>query len=477
MRTKTKAVKPKKVLWEYVVEPIIKPTYWDKALPTAERRAKAKRLPVESATVEQDADEGSSEDRESDNEPICKTLTLTSSASTVEKRPSKAVKRKKVLWDYVVEPVVKATYWDTSLPTEERRAKAKRLTVQELHGEGDSSEASSSEVESDNQPICKSGFSTKLATNAIGLKVARKIGRGAVMTGEITAYNVDVNKYTVLYSDGDAHSTTYYDEAEYLKAVHLYRDLKRKKEEAEDHLFPVEDLASSSEAGISSGSDSSEKKPLQRKRKPRKNKLPPDNISSVKSESVAGKELVTMSATAIEDVNLKLVKRLQKVKNKEVTACVLQEKYQDIVEEQTRRQLQQNVPEVCTMVHAPRPTLGDLADALNRVKVGDWVEVEGDFTTGYCSNGGIGCVSSAYNISEGPSVPDIPWLDVHYLLTNTREKRVSLGRVTVIPMPYRTERPATRTRKCTVQQASKIPTVRLIPGYADLTPIGQKPFL
>jgi hypothetical protein len=55
-----------------------------------------------------------------------------------------------------------------------------------------------------------------------------------------------------------------------LKAVHLYRDQKRKKEEAEDHLFPVEELASTSEADISSGSESSEEKPLQRQRKPRK---------------------------------------------------------------------------------------------------------------------------------------------------------------------------------------------------------------
>jgi hypothetical protein len=87
MRTKIKAVKPKKVLWDYVVEPIIKPTYWDKALPTEERRAKAKRLPVESATVDQAAAEGSSEDGESDNEPICQTLTRTSVASTVENGP------------------------------------------------------------------------------------------------------------------------------------------------------------------------------------------------------------------------------------------------------------------------------------------------------------------------------------------------------------------------------------------------------
>ena len=440
-----------------MVEPVDKATYWDKALPTEERRAKAKRLIVEEATVE----------------PVVK-ATNWDKALPTEEQSSEAVKPKKVFWKCVIEPVVKATHWDISLPTEERRAKAKRLTVQELTGDSESSKASSEDAESDNEPIWKSGFSTKLAANAIGLKVARKIGKRGVLTGEIIAYNVAVNKYTVVYSDGDAQD---YNEAEYLRGVHLYRDQKRKKEEAEDDLFPVEEFASTSEADISSGSDSSEEKPVRRQRKPRKKKLPPDNISSVKSESVAGKEMVTMSATAIHEVNLKLVKRLQIVKNKEVKACVLQEKYQDIVEEHTRKLLQQNVPELTTMVHARRPTLGDLADALNRIKIGDWVEVEGDFTTGYCSNGGIGCVTSVYNICEGPSATQNPKLDVHYLLTNTREKHVNLERVTVIPMPYRTAKPTTRTRKCTVQQAPNIPTVKLIPGYAQLTPIGQLPFL
>ncbi len=37
-------------------------------------------------------------------------------------------KRKKVRWEYVLEPVNKATYWDhAALPTEERRSKAKRI--------------------------------------------------------------------------------------------------------------------------------------------------------------------------------------------------------------------------------------------------------------------------------------------------------------------------------------------------------------
>jgi hypothetical protein len=143
------------------------------------------------------------------------------------------------------------------------------------------------------------------------------------------------------------------------------------------------------------------------------------------------------------------------------------------LEDCTHRQLQQNVPEVTTMVHPRRPTLGDLVDALNRVKVGDWVEVEGDFSTGHCLNGDVGCVINAYNYCEGPSAPAIPKLDVHYLLTNTREKRVDIGRVTVTPMPYRTQKLKTRPRTSTGKQAANVPTITLIDGYAQSTPIGR----
>ena len=45
----------------------------------------------------------------------------------VAKSASEEPKRKKVLWDYVLEPVNKATYWDhAALGTEERRVQAKR---------------------------------------------------------------------------------------------------------------------------------------------------------------------------------------------------------------------------------------------------------------------------------------------------------------------------------------------------------------
>ena len=170
------------------------------------------------------------------------------------------------MWEYVIEPVEKATYWDKSLPTQERRAKAKRLPLPVPKVEHESDEASSEDAESDNEPIYKtiwkSGFTPKLASNAIGMKVAQNFGKRGVYTGEISAYSVDDDLYTVLYTDGDAED---YDEAEYLAAVHLFRVNKRNKEEAEDsaNLSSVEEDASPSEAELSS--DSSDDKPKDRK--------------------------------------------------------------------------------------------------------------------------------------------------------------------------------------------------------------------
>ena len=99
-----------------------------------------------------------------------------------------------------------------------------------------------------------------------------------------------------------------------------------------------------------------------------------------------------MSATAIEMVDVALDKRLSKVKNKEVKSCVLQEKYQALVQEQAAAYLKNNAPVVTSMVHARRATLAELSNVLNRVKLGDWVEVESDYSARVCSSGGIGWV-------------------------------------------------------------------------------------
>jgi hypothetical protein len=207
--------------------------------------------------------------------------------------------------------------------------------------------------------------------------------------------------YTVEYTDGDVED---FDEAEYCTGC-----MKTNKNEAD--LSPEEEAASASDADLSSDSD--DNAPGARKRKPNTKKTKPNNVSSVKSTSVAGKELASMSESAIDVVNIKLETRLQKAKKKEATSCVVQEKYQAIVEDHTRRQLQNNAQQVTTMVYDRRPTLGEMSGALNRVKVGDWVEVKGDFTTSNCPYRGIGCVTCAFMHSTGPSDPQVPKLEVH----------------------------------------------------------------
>jgi hypothetical protein len=142
-----------------------------------------------------------------------------------------------------------------------------------------------------------------------------------------------------------------------------------------------------------------------------------------------GKELATMSDEAIDLVNVALDKRLNKVKNKETKSCVLLEKYQVLVEKHAATQLIQNPQSVSSMVHGRRQTLGELTSALNRVKVGNWIEVEPNYSTGFCEAGGIGCVTNAIDVwSDTPSTIECPatmLLDVHYLLTNTRENMLT----------------------------------------------------
>ncbi len=170
---------------------------------------------------------------------------------------------------------------------------------------------------------------------------------------------------SVEYTDGDVED---FDEAEYLAACHLFTMHKRSSETAD--LPSGEEASSASECDLSSDSD--DHVPKARQRKPNKKKLLHDNVASVTNTSVAEKEMASMSASAIDEVNLKLESRLKIVKNKEVKVVILQEKYQHILEDYTRRQLLLNAPEVTIMV---RPILGDLSNALNRVKVGNWVEV------------------------------------------------------------------------------------------------------
>ena len=89
-------------------------------------------------------------------------------------------KRKKVRWEYVVEPLNKATYWDhAALPAEERRSKAKRIfLVAETKEQVKTVENNTIEVEDNRKSKKKLGSLRELASAQAPYKGVRCAERG-----------------------------------------------------------------------------------------------------------------------------------------------------------------------------------------------------------------------------------------------------------------------------------------------------------
>jgi hypothetical protein len=90
---------------------------------------------------------------------------------------------------------------------------------------------------------------------------------------------------------------------------------------------------------------------------------------------------------------------------------------------------------------------------------------------------GIGCVTNVIDVWDeneetGYSSPKTV-VDVHYLVCNTREKNIELTRVTVIPMPYRGDRPTLRRAASLPKETLAEVGIVLVPDYELLTPIGE----
>jgi hypothetical protein len=77
--------------------------------------------------------------------------------------------------------------------------------------------------------------------------------------------------------------------------------------------------------------------------------------------------------------------------------------------------------------------------------VGDWVEVEHDFTPGINSGGGVGIITG---IVENFS-------NVKYILDGHTEKLIPVRRLTCIPMSFRREKAQLRTRSVQAAQPSE----------------------
>ncbi len=135
-----------------------------------------------------------------------------------------------------------------------------------------------------------------------------------------------------------------------------------------------------------------------------------------------------MSATEREDVVTKLSQTAKTNENKLVKATVLGVTYNNRCTVAFLQHLQNLQGPVSNMVHARRRTLAEEQGLLAQIKVGDWVEVEPDYSPSICSDGGIGCVLGLHTEEcavQGSEIACIiTGVDVHYLVFNTKERRV-----------------------------------------------------
>jgi hypothetical protein len=181
-------------------------------------------------------------------------------------------------------------------------------------------------------------------------------------------------------------------------------------------------------------------------------------INATTKKSVAGKHIATMSATERDDVVTKLSKTAKINEKKHVKAAVLGVSYDNLCKLAFLGHLQGLQGPVATMVHAKRKTLADEQGLFAQIKIGDWVEVEPDYSPVICSDGGVACVLGLHteicNVVGGNVANIITAVDVHFLVFNTKERRVLLSRVVVIPMPYKMQKPTLRARK--ISNSTKI---------------------
>ena len=168
-----------------------------------------------------------------------------------------------------------------------------------------------------------------------------------------------------------------------------------------------------------------------------------------------------MSATERDDVVRKLSKTAKTNENKHVKAAVLGVSYDNLCQQAFLEHLQRLQGPVETMVHSKRKTLAEEQGLFAQIKVGDWVEIEPDYSPGICSDGGAACVLGIHteptNVVGGSVANIITAVDVHFLVFNTKERRVLLERVVVIPMPYKMHKPNLRVRKSGTSTSTVVP--------------------
>jgi hypothetical protein len=121
----------------------------------------------------------------------------------------------------------------------------------------------------------------------------------------------------------------------------------------------------------------------------------------------------------------------------------LKTKYTDMVHEAQKKRLQSMRVDVKDMVHAklevkPEITLTGSAE----LTVGDWVDIEHDFSPGMNSGGGVAIITEIVGSLS----------HVKYILDGHTEKLIPIKRLTCISTPFRREMAPLRTRSVAQEQ-------------------------
>jgi hypothetical protein len=118
-------------------------------------------------------------------------------------------------------------------------------------------------------------------------------------------------------------------------------------------------------------------------------------------------------------------------------------KYEEVVKAAQLKHLLEMRVDVSEMVHVKAEVKADITlTGAGGLTVGDWVEVEHDFTPGNNSGGGVGAIT---DIVDSFSF-------VRYILDGHTEKFIPFKRLTTIPMPFRREKAELRTRSSAKEQ-------------------------
>jgi hypothetical protein len=163
-----------------------------------------------------------------------------------------------------------------------------------------------------------------------------------------------------------------------------------------------------------------------------------DIVDLTSTACIAGKHIKTMNATDKKLVVDKLAKSAKRNENKTLKAAVLAVTYEAACQAAFVRHLEEQKKEVSEMVHGKRKSIVEEQVFLATIKIGDWVEVESDYSHRLNSDGGIGCVFGLHKDPVlGEFVPRVSALGIHYLIFNRKERGVALSRCVVIPMPFK----------------------------------------